>query len=136
MSIKRGVLFPENQKEEPIEISKIAVNSTEKKSKVVLYSDLFFNTNDYRARKNILMFISTVVLVIVLFFAVRSFKNFQQEQLKEQSILVQKEINHCYKLLNFLQTFKASRNSKAKIKIQINSKLDSLIIVRDNLKEK
>jgi uncharacterized protein HemX len=136
MSIKRGVLFPENQKEEPTLISERTINNIEKKSKVVLFSDLFFNTNDHRKRVNIMMFILTILLVVILAFAVRVFIKSRQEQVKEQSILVQKEINHCYKLLDFLKTFKDSKKSKANIKMKIDTKLDSLIIVRDNLKQK
>lgn len=134
MKLKRGVLFPENQKEEPIVISEQEINKAKTKSLSIFFSDIFFNVDNQKMWKYIGFFIVTLLLFIFLIFVINDFKKEQEEQVKEKSILVQEEINDCYGMLNALKTFNASRKSKERMKTQINAKLDSLIFVRDNLK--
>ncbi|OCB78845.1 hypothetical protein [Flavobacterium crassostreae] len=134
MKLKRGVLFPENQKEEPIVISEQESNKAKTKSTSVFFSDTFSNVDYQKMWRYIGIFIITLLLFIVLIFVINEFKKGQEEQVKEKATLVQEEINDCYGMLNALKTYKASRKRKEFIKSRINTKLDSLIFVRDNLK--
>lgn len=134
MKLKRGVLFPENPKEEPIIISEQEIKKSKTKSLSVFFSNIFLGVDNQKLRKYIGFFTVALLLFIVLIFIINDFKRRQEEQRKEKSTLVQEEINDCYGMLNALKTYKASRKRKEFIKSKIIIKLDSLIIVRENFK--
>ncbi|KVV13409.1 hypothetical protein [Flavobacterium sp. TAB 87] len=134
MKLKRGVLFPENQKEEPIIISEQEIKKSKTKSLSVFFSNMFLDVDRQKMWKYIGYFIVALLLFIFLILVINDFKKGQEEQAKEKATLVQEEINDCYGMLNALKTFKATRKKKEIIKSRIIIKLDSLIVVRENLK--
>jgi hypothetical protein len=134
MKLKRGVLFPEKQKEEPTVIVEQEIKKSKIKSLSVFFSDLFFDVDLQKMRKYIVFFIVILSIFIVLIFIVNDFKKYQEEKIIKKITLVQEEINKCYGMLNALKTFKASEKRKKIIKSSINIQLDSLIVVREKLK--
>ena len=135
MTLKRGVLFPDNPKKEQIKITEYEIQKSKRTHIIESFHFLYL---DKKLRK--LWKYSGVLIAIILFFkffilAINDFKKESEKKQRTQKMkLVQEEINSCYKNLNLLKTHKTSPKMKIKMRNYIHFKIDSLATVRDNLK--
>jgi hypothetical protein len=134
MTLKRGVLFPENQKEDK---NKSTANKKPKTKVCYVRAFIQFLNEDQQLLKVVKFFLIIIgVLVFLEVFTMGMDHLTKITNRKHKLELIQTEINSVYKDLNTLKTYKTSRKMKIKMRTYLKFKIDSLATVRDNLKIK